>query len=247
MREILYGRNAARECLRGRRRHVHRVLLADRVEPAPIINEIRKLAGSLNIPVQMVPRQKLDKLADSHQGVALEVGRYPTVSVEEILARAEKQGEPPFIVAADHLEDPHNLGAILRTAEIVGVHGVILPGRRAASVTPAVVNASAGAVEHMLVAEVSNLVQTLKKLKQANVWLVGLENVPEALLFNEADLSGAIALVIGSEGKGLSRLVKETCDFLVKLPMRGQIESLNASVACGLIMYEAWRARDFQS
>ncbi len=247
MREILYGRNAARECLRGRRRHVHKVLLADRVEPAPIINEIRKLAGSLNIPVQMVPRQKLDKLADSHQGVALEVGRYPTVSVEEILARAEKQGEQPFIVAADHLEDPHNLGAILRTAEIVGVHGIILPGRRAASVTPAVVNASAGAVEHMLVAEVPNLVQTLKKLKQANVWLVGLENVPEALLFNEADLSGAIALVIGSEGKGLSRLVRETCDFLVKLPMRGQIESLNASVACGLIIYEAWRARDFQS
>ncbi len=247
MREILYGRNAARECLRGRRRHVHKVLLADRVEPAPIINEIRKLAGSLNIPVQVVPRQKLDKLADSHQGVALEVGRYPTVSVEEILARAEKQGEQPFIVAADHLEDPHNLGAILRTAEIVGVHGIILPGRRAASVTPAVVNASAGAVEHMLVAEVSNLVQTLKKLKQADVWLVGLENVPEALLFNEADLSGAIALVIGSEGKGLSRLVRETCDFLVKLPMRGQIESLNASVACGLIIYEAWRARDFQS
>ena len=247
MREILYGRNAARECLRGRRRHVHKVLLADRVEPAPIINEIRKLADGLNIPVQMVSRQKLDKLADGHQGVALEVGRYPTVSVEEILARAEKQGELPFIVATDHLEDPHNLGAILRTAEIVGVHGVILPGRRAASVTPAVVNASAGAVEHMLVAEVPNLVQTLKKLKQANVWLVGLENVPEALLFNEADLSGAIALVIGSEGKGLSRLVRQTCDFLVKLPMRGQIESLNASVACGLIMYEAWRARGFQS
>ncbi|MEW5960753.1 MAG: 23S rRNA (guanosine(2251)-2'-O)-methyltransferase RlmB [Chloroflexota bacterium] len=247
MREILYGRNAARECLRGRRRHVHKVLLAEKIEPAAIITEIRSLAAALNIPVQVAPRQKLDNLASGHQGVALEVGRYPTVSVEEILGRAEKLGEPPFIIAADHLEDPHNLGAILRTAEIVGVHGVILPGRRAAGVTPAVVNASAGAAEHMLVAEVSNLVQTLKKLKQADVWLVGLESVPEARLYHQADLGGAITLVIGSEGKGLSRLVRETCDFLVQLPMRGRIGSLNASVACSLVLYEVWRRRAFQS
>jgi len=245
MREILYGRNVARECLRGRRRHIHTVLLADKIDSSAIIGEIQKLASGLKIPVQIVSRKKLDKLARGHQGVALEVGRYPTVSPEEILARAAKQNEPPFLVAIDHLEDPHNLGAILRTAEIVGVHGVILPRRRAAGVTPAVVSASAGAAEHMLVAEVPNLVQALNNLKQADVWLAGLEDVPEALLYNEADLGGAIALVVGSEGQGMGRLVRETCDFLVKLPMRGQIESLNASVACGLIMYEAWRARGF--
>lgn len=245
MREILYGRNVARECLRGRRRHIHTVLLAENIDSSPIISEIQKLAAGLRIPVQIVGRKKLDKLARGHQGVVLEVGRYPIVSPDEILARATRQNEPPFLIAIDHLEDPHNLGAILRTAEIVGVHGIILPRRRAAGVTPAVVSASAGAAEHMLVAEVPNLVQAMNSLKQANVWLAGLENRPEALLYSEADLGGAIALVVGSEGQGMGRLVRETCDFLVKLPMRGQIESLNAAVACGLIMYEAWRARGF--
>lgn len=246
MREILYGRNAARECLRARRRHVHKVLLADILEPAAIIDEIVALAGQLKSPVQRVSRKTLDNLAKGHQGVALEVGRYPTVTVEDILARSDKVQEPPFIVALDHLEDPHNLGAILRTAEIVGVHGVIIPRQRSAGVTPAVVNASAGAAEHIWLAEVPNLVQTLVKLKQANVWLAGVEDTPTASLYSQADLSGAIALVIGSEGKGMSRLVRETCDFLIKLPMRGQIESLNASVAAGLILYEVWRARKFE-
>lgn len=245
MREILYGRNASRECLRARRRHVHKVLLADTVEPAAIIDEIVNLAGQSKIPVQKIPRKTLDNLAKGHQGVALETGRYPMVAVEDILGRAKKLGEPPFIVALDHLEDPHNVGAILRTAESVGVHGVIIPKQRSASVTPAVVNASAGAAEHIWVAEVSNLVQALEKLKQANVWVAGVEDTPAASLYSQADLTGAIALVIGSEGKGMSRLVKETCDFLIKLPMRGQIESLNASVAAGLVLYEVWRARGF--
>lgn len=246
MLETLYGRNAARECLRARRRHVHRVLLAETVEPAAIIDEILALAGKAKIAVQRVPRQTLDNLAKGHQGVALEVGRYPTVTVEDILTRAAKSNEPPFLVALDHLEDPHNLGAIVRTAEVVGVHGLIIPRQRAAGVTPAVVNASAGAIEHMAVAEVPNLVQALNKLKQANVWLTGVEDTPEAQLYAQADLTGPVALVIGSEGKGISRLVKETCDFLIKLPMRGHIESLNASVACGLILYEVWRAREFK-
>ena len=149
MPEILYGRNVARECLRGRRRHIHKVLLAEHTEPAAIIDEIVALANRLKIPVQYVSRQKLAELDKSHQGVALEVGRYPTVAVEDIVTRAEKANEAPFIVAFDHLEDPHNLGAILRTAESVGVHGVILPKRRSAGVTPAVVSASAGATEHM--------------------------------------------------------------------------------------------------
>ncbi len=246
MPENLYGRNAVRECLRARRRHVHRVLLAETVEPAAIIDEILALANKAKIAVQRAPRQTLDNLAKGHQGVVLEVGRYPTVTVEDILKRVDKSNEPPFLVALDHLEDPHNLGAIVRTAEVVGVHGLIIPRQRAAGVTPAVVNASAGAIEHMAVAEVPNLVQALNKLKQANVWLVGVEDTPEAQLYAQADLTGPIALVIGSEGKGMSRLVKETCDFLVKLPMRGHIGSLNASVACGLILYEVWRAREFK-
>jgi 23S rRNA (guanosine2251-2'-O)-methyltransferase len=177
--------------------------------------------------------------------VALEVGRYPIVSVEDILSRAAKLDEPPFLVALDHLEDPHNLGAIMRTAEVTGVHGLIIPKQRAAGVTPAVVNASAGATEHLWVAEVPNLTQALKKLQSANVWVVGVENAPTAQNYSQANLAGAIAIVIGSEGTGMSRLVRETCDFLVKLPMRGHIESLNAAVAAGLILYEVWRARGF--
>lgn len=245
MSEIIYGRNAARECLRARRRHVHQVLLADKLQPAPIINEIVQLAGQSNIPVETVGRPKLDNLANNHQGVALRTGRYPTVTVDEILWQANKQGELPFIVALDHIEDPHNLGAILRTAEVVGVHGVIIPRQRAVGITPAVVSASAGAAEHMWVAEVPNLTQTLNNLKQQNIWIAGLENEPSAVMYAQANLSGAVALVIGSEGQGMSRLVKETCDFLVKLPMRGHIESLNASVAGGLLLYEIWRARQF--
>ncbi len=246
MREILYGRNAARECLRARRRHVHKVLLADTVEPAAIIDEIVVLASRSKILVQRVSRKTLDNLAKGHQGVALEVGAYPTVAVEDILNRAAKLQKPPFVVALDHLEDPHNLGAIVRTAEVVGVHGLIIPRQRSASVTPAVVNASAGAAEHMWVAEVPNLVQALEKLKQANVWLAGVEDTPTSMIYSQANLTGAVAVVIGGEGKGMSRLVRETCDFLIKLPMRGQIESLNASVAAGLILYEVWRARGFQ-
>jgi 23S rRNA (guanosine2251-2'-O)-methyltransferase len=245
MPETLYGRNAVRECLRARRRHVHRLLLADTVEPAAIIDEITTLAGRLKIPVQRVPRRALDDVNKSHQGVTLEVGRYPTVTVEDILSRAAKLGEPPFLVVLDHLEDPHNLGAIMRTAEVTGAHGLIIPKQRAAGVTPAVVNASAGAAEHLWVAEVPNLTRTLKKLQSANVWVVGVENTPTAQVYSQANLAGAIAIVIGSEGGGMSRLVRETCDFLVKLPMRGRIESLNAAVAAGLILYEAWRAREF--
>lgn len=246
MSEIIYGRNAARECLRARRRHVHQVFLADTLQPSAIINEIVELAGQLNIPVRRVARKKLDGMANGHQGVALKVGRYPTVSMEEILQRAARLNEPAFVVVLDHIEDPHNLGAVLRTAEVVGVHGVIIPKQRAAGITPAVVNASAGAAEHVWVAELPNLVRTLKNLKQQDVWVAGVEDDASAQLYTRANLSGAIALVIGSEGKGMSRLVKETCDFLIKLPMRGRVESLNASVASGLVLYEVWRAREFQ-
>lgn len=243
--DILYGRNAARECLRARRRHIHELLVADNLQSSSMIDELAVLAAQTRIPVKRVARKTLDQLAQGHQGIVLKTGRYPTVEVEDILHRAVKLDEPPFLIVLDHVEDPHNLGAVLRTAEAVGVHGVILPKQRAAGVTPAVVNVSAGAVEHMWVAEVPNLAQVLKILKQDNVWIAGVELDPMAQFFHKANLSGPIALVVGSEGKGLSRLIRETCDFLVKLPMRGQVESLNASVACSLILYEVWRAREF--
>ena len=245
MREILYGRNAVRECLRARRRHVHRLLLAQNTKPSPVVNEITGLARQQKVPTHQIPRKELDKLAKGHQGLALETGAYITVPVDEILRIAAKQDEAPFIVVLDHIEDPHNLGAILRTAEIVGVHGAIIPRQRAAKITPAAVNASAGAVEHLPVAEVPNLVQTLKQLKQQNIWVAGLEYTAQAVPYHQANLNGALAVVIGSEGQGLSRLLTATCDFLVKLPMRGQTESLNASVAAALTLYEVWRARDF--
>jgi 23S rRNA (guanosine2251-2'-O)-methyltransferase len=245
MRDILYGRNAVRECLRARRRQAHRLLLGNTVKSSAIIEEIISLARQLKAPLQRVPRQELDRLAQNHQGVALEVGSYITFQINDILRRAEKMGEPPFIVMLDHIEDPHNVGAILRTAEIVGVHGVIIPNQRAARITPAVVNASAGAAEHVWVAEVSNLGRAIQTLKERNIWVAGLEGLPEAVPVNQANLTGALALVIGSEGKGLRRLVRESCDFLVKLPMRGKIESLNASVAAGLIMYAVWQTRDY--
>lgn len=246
MREILYGRNAVRECLRARRRHVHRLVLVKNIKPAPIITEITTLAQQLKVPVYQASRQELDRVAGAHQGVALEVGGYPTVQPVDILRHAQKQNEPPFIIVLDHLEDPNNLGAILRTAEVVGVHGVVLPKQRAAKISPAAVNASAGAAEHLLVAEVPNLTQTLNQIKQENVWVAGLEYTPDAVDFHRANLAGALALVVGSEGRGLRRLVRETCDFVIKLPMRGQVESLNASVAAALALYEIWRARDFQ-
>ncbi len=245
MSEIIYGRNATREVLRAKRRHIHKLILADHVEPATIIDEILALAKQAKVQVQRWPRLKLDNLAKSHQGVAIEVGAYPMVTIEDVLARATQLNELPFILVPDHLEDPHNLGAILRTAEIVGVHGVVLPQRRAVDVTPTVVNVSAGAAEHVWIVQVANVVQTLKKLKKANVWIVGVENTAASLAYHQANLTGAIALVVGNEGKGMSHLVAETCDFLIKIPMRGQIESLNASVASSLALYEVWRARQF--
>ena len=243
MSEIIYGRNAARESLRARRRHIHRVLLTDKVRSASIIDDIVELAESSSIPVQSVSRHSLDSMASGHQGVILEGGRYPTVAIEDILKRAVKLGEAPFVVGLDHIEDPHNLGAILRTAEAAGVHGVFIPKQRAAGVTPTVVNASAGATEHMLVAEISNFVQTLTKLKRHDIWVAGVEDVEGATVYTEANLTGALAVVIGSEGNGIGHLVKEHCDFLVRLPMRGKVGSLNASVAAGLVLYETWRAR----
>jgi 23S rRNA (guanosine2251-2'-O)-methyltransferase len=178
-----------------------------------------------------------------HQGVVAEVSSYPYADLEDVMDSAARRGEAPWLLLLDCLQDPQNLGTLLRTAEIVGVHGVILPDRRAVGVTPAVVSASSGASEHALVAQVTNLVRTIKDLKERDVWVYGLEDVPEASVLWETDLSGALALVVGSEGRGMRRLVRETCDVLVRLPSRGQIHSLNAAVAGSVALYEVARQR----
>jgi 23S rRNA (guanosine2251-2'-O)-methyltransferase len=243
--ELLYGRNAVREALRARRRSLRRLVVSSGVQETGVIAEIVKLAEAAKVPVERVERQVLDKqLRDAnHQGVTLETGEYPYVELDACLARAAERHEPALLLLLDHLQDPQNIGTLLRTAEVVGAHGVVLPGRRAAEITPAVVNASSGATEHLPIVIVSNLAQTIGELQKAGVWVVGLEDDPNAQDFDSADLNMPLALVVGAEGVGLARLVRERCDFLVRLPMAGQVASLNAAVAGSIALYSAWRQR----
>ena len=207
------------------------------------IREIYSRAREAKIVIQEVDRKHLDEISGSgaHQGVLAFVTPYQYVEVEDILSRAEEKGEAPFLIVLDEIMDPHNLGAILRTAECCGAHGVILPKRRSVGMTPVAMKASAGAAEYLSVAKVSNLVRTLEDLKQRGIWIAGAAT--EGVEYTAQDLTGPIALVIGSEGKGIGRLIQEKCDFLVRIPLRGRIESLNASVAAGVLMYEVVRQR----
>jgi 23S rRNA (guanosine2251-2'-O)-methyltransferase len=245
MREILYGRQPVRETLRAGRRQVFKLLQAQGIKPAGIVRQILTLAEQANIPVQAVDRRELDKLGGevNHQGLAAEVSGYPYMDLAALLDITQQASEPPFLLLLDHIQDPQNLGSLLRTAEAAGVHGVVLPSRRAAGVTPAAVRASAGAAEHVRVALVANLVQAMDRLKTEGIWLAGLEALPDAQLYTRIDLSGPLGLVVGSEGQGLTRLVQQTCDFLLKLPMLGTVESLNAGVAGAIALYEVRRQR----
>jgi 23S rRNA (guanosine2251-2'-O)-methyltransferase len=247
MRELLYGRQPVRECLRAHRRHIHRLLLAEGVKDRGIIGEMCEAARRLSVPVTRVSRVELERVAEAHQGVALEVGAYPYVAVGDLLRWAHRQAEQPFLLALDHMQDPHNLGALLRTAEAVGVHGVVIPERRAVDVTPAVVCASAGASEHVRVAQVTNLVRALVALKDEGVWIVGLDGGPTSQPYHAVDLDMPLALLVGAEGQGVSTLARQVCDVLIGLPMRGRTESLNASVAGGVAMYAVWAARGFRT
>ncbi|MFC5700946.1 23S rRNA (guanosine(2251)-2'-O)-methyltransferase RlmB [Cohnella faecalis] len=206
----------------------------------PILDE----AKARGVVVQQADKRKLDQLVPGiqHQGVVAQASSAAYVEVEELLARAAEKGEAPLIVLLDEVEDPHNLGSVLRTVDCTGGHGVVIPKRRSASLTAVVAKTSAGAVEYVPVARVSNLVQTMEKLKEAGVWIAGADAAATSDVF-KANLTGPLAIVIGSEGRGLSRLVREQCDFLVSLPMFGRINSLNASVAAGVILYEAVRQR----
>jgi 23S rRNA (guanosine2251-2'-O)-methyltransferase len=246
MADLLYGRNAVREALRAGRRSLNRLLVSAGAQETGTLAEIVRLAEAAGVPVERVDRHDLDaRLRQAnHQGVALECGDYPYAELEDILALAEAREEAPLILILDHLQDPQNVGTLLRTAEAVGAHGVVLPGRRAAEVTPAVVNASAGATEHVHIAVVSNIAQTIEQLQRLGVWVVGLEDDERAQIYDEADLNIPLALVVGAEGAGLARLTRERCDFLIKLPQAGKIASLNAAVAGSIALYHAWRARN---
>jgi 23S rRNA (guanosine2251-2'-O)-methyltransferase len=206
--------------------------------------EILKLAAGRRIPVERVPRTRLDKISDHHQGVALEASAYPYSHLQEILELAGARLEPPFLLLLDTLQDPQNLGTLLRTAEAAGVHGVILPLAHTATITPAVVNASSGACEHLFITQ-ANLAQTIASLKDKDIWVVGLEGGPLAQPLGSVRLDGGLALVVGNEGEGMRQLVRDSCDVLLSLPMRGQVASLNAAVAGSLALYFVWQARKF--
>lgn len=245
MLETLYGRNGICESLRSGRRKPYRLMLAEGMRQADVISEIVFLAEQAGVQISHVDRRNLDRLGDiHHQGVVLETSDYPYSSLDQMLALAQSRSEPPLLLLLDLLKDPQNVGSLLRTAEAVGVHGVVIQRRRAVGITPVVVHASAGAVEHLLVAQETNLVDVIGRLKAYDLWVAGLESTRDAQPYTEADLTGPLAVVVGSEGEGLRRLVRERCDFLVQLSMRGQITSLNASVAGSVVLYEILRQRE---
>ncbi len=246
MRETLYGRQAVRESLRARRRDAFRLMLAEGTVSAPILDEILELAQARRVPTARLSRNEMESFTGTseHQGVALEASGYPYVDVDAMLEMAKTKGEAPLIVLLDLIQDVHNLGSLIRTAEAAGAHGLVLQSRRAAGITPATVNTSSGAVEHLLVAQVANLSQEMEHLKAMQLWIVGLEDVYGAQLYTSIDLTVPLGLVIGSEGEGLRRLVRERCDILASLPMRGAINSLNAAVAGSIALYEILRQRD---
>jgi 23S rRNA (guanosine2251-2'-O)-methyltransferase len=242
MRELLYGRNPVLETLRARRRHVHGLMLAEGVKESPEIQTLFDLCKEINVPVRRVPREEIEKVSSSAQGVALEVGAYPYAEFDQVLAHAQRSGRPPFLLLLDSIQDPQNLGTLVRTAEAVGVHGVCIPPHNAARVTPAVVSASSGACEHLPIAQL-NLVNAIRDLKEAGVWVIGLDAAEDAQPPERVDLSGPVAIVVGSEGQGMRRLVRESCDLLLRLPMVGKVESLNAAIAGSVVLYMAFRAR----
>lgn len=230
------------EALRAGRRRIYQIYLDEGIGRTGIVAEIIAVAQSKGCPVTDTLRPVLKHIgAVNHQGVVAEADPYRYVALEDLL-RWREDGDPLYLVL-DHLQDVQNLGTLLRTAEAMAVTGVVLPDRRAAGITPAAVNASAGAVEYLAVALVTNLAQALEKLKAFGVWVVGLDIGPEAMLLGKADLRGPLALVVGAEGTGLARLIRERCDWLLAIPMHGRVASLNAAVAGSIALVAARQAR----
>lgn len=247
MSELLVGRHAVLETLRARRRHFYRLWLEGdgQTEPKGSLAEIVNLAAKVRVPQRHIEGGIFDRIRRAQlnpQGVALETGPYPYAEIDDLLAIA-KGKQDPLLLVLDHLEDPRNLGTLFRSGEAFGVDGVVLPERRAAGITPAVSNASSGAVEHIPVALVGNVNRTIDLLKKSNIWTVGLDLGPDAIPLLDADLSRPLAVVVGNEGKGLSRLAREKCDFCVTIPMAGSVESLNAAIAGSIVLFQAFQAR----
>jgi 23S rRNA (guanosine2251-2'-O)-methyltransferase len=242
VKEWIYGRNPVYETLRAGRRQTFRLRIAQGVQEKGRLAEILHLCSQRKMPVERAPRPALDGINPGHQGVALECSGYPYAVLPDLVDLSSQRDEPALILILDSLQDPQNLGTLLRTAEACGVHGVLLPLRHTVAVTPAVVNASSGASEHLLVAQ-ANLAQAIAALKSAGLWVIGLESGSEALHPEKVRLDGPLALVVGNEGEGMRPLVRKSCDQLLCLPMRGRIESLNAAVAGSIALYLAWEAR----
>jgi 23S rRNA (guanosine2251-2'-O)-methyltransferase len=245
MTDFLFRRNTVLEALRGDRRQIYRLWIQEGAHgTGPIVASAR----SRGIPIETAGKQKLSQLAgdSSHQGVLLETGPYEYSHLENIMSLANERDEKPFLLLFDLLHGPQNIGTILRAAEACGIHGVVLQDRRAPDITPSVTIYSAGATEHLLIAQVTNLVQAIRELKAAGVWIVGLDMAEESQTIGESDLNIPLGIVLGHEGSGLRRLVRKNCDFLLKLPMRGQVASLNAATAGSIALYAAWQAREFE-
>jgi len=243
MEDQVEGRNSVTELLKSGK-DINK-LYVQKGEKHGSINEIIKLAKQNKVVITELDRAKLDQMSESHnhQGVIAIVPPYEYCDVDEILEYAKSKNESPFILILDGIEDPHNLGSIIRTAECSGVHGIIIPKRRSVQVNATVNKTSAGAAQYVKVARVNNLTETIKYLKENDVWIYGTD-IEGKCYYNEQKYNGGVAIVIGSEGFGMSRLVKENCDFLVKIPMVGKINSLNASVSAGILMYEVFNQRN---
>jgi 23S rRNA (guanosine2251-2'-O)-methyltransferase len=247
--EILSGRNAVREALLAKRRRITKVLVAESVTSKDVVAELTSLCQDAHVPLQALPREALDRQSPElrHQGVLAEVSAYPYVSLEDLLLKAQTQNQAAFILILDNLQDPQNVGSLLRTAEAVGVQGVIVMTQRAVGITPAVSRASAGAVEHLAIAQMTNLAQTLRWLKERGVWIVGVEEHPQAQDYRNLAYDMPLALVVGSEGSGLRRLTIDECDYIVRIPMHGLIHSLNVSVAGSLLLYQVLTSRGLRN
>lgn len=239
--EFILGKNPIIEALRAGR-SINKILIAEGSNKGQM-QQLNQMAKQNGIIVQHVPKKKLDQLvAGNHQGVVASVAAYKYAELEDLFYVAEKKGEDPFFLLLDEIEDPHNLGSILRTADAAGVHGVIIPKRRAVGLTGTVAKLSTGAIEYIPVARVTNMSQTVDELKERGVWIVGTDASGKQD-YRQMDVGMPVGIVIGSEGKGIGKLIKSKCDFLVRLPMAGKVTSLNASVAAGLLMYEVYRKR----
>ena len=241
MSEQIEGRNAVLEAFRSGK-CVDKLFILDGCQDGPV-RTIAREARKTDTIINYVSKERLDQLSETHahQGVIAQVAAYDYSTVDEILARAEEKGEAPFLIILDNVEDPHNLGAIIRTANLAGAHGVIIPKRRAVGLTSTVAKPSAGAINYTPVAKVTNIVRTIEELKEKGIWFVCADMGGETMY--DLDLTGPMGLVIGNEGEGVSRLVREACDFTASIPMKGDIDSLNASVAAGVLAYEIVRQR----